>query len=64
MIKLDDKIHAGDTLFILVGLEGESACVIDGVETREGLCSQMVRAGVLHREVEIYLENLKHNCRI
>ena len=27
----------------MVGQEGESACVIEGVETREGLCSQMVR---------------------
>ena len=25
-----------------MGQEGESACVIEGVETREGLCSQMV----------------------
>ena len=27
-------------LYFLVGQEGESACVINGVETREGLCSQ------------------------
>ena len=33
---------AGDVLYILVGQEGESACVHNGVETREGLCSQMV----------------------
>ena len=32
----------GEVLYILVGQEGESACVIEGVETREGLCSQMV----------------------
>ena len=32
----------GDILYVLVGQEGESACVHNGVETREGLCSQMV----------------------
>ena len=35
-------ITTGEVLYILVGQEGESACVIEGVETREGLCSQMV----------------------
>ena len=39
---INECIVTGDTLYILVGQEGESACVIDGVETREGLCSQMV----------------------
>lgn len=33
---------SGDVLYVLVGQEGESACVHNGVETREGLCSQMV----------------------
>ena len=40
-------ITTGDVLYILVGQEGESACVIEGVETREGLCSQMVSGIVL-----------------
>merc|ERR1719447_965655 len=35
------ELHKGEVLYILVGQEGESACVIEGVETREGLCSQM-----------------------
>ena len=35
-------VVAGDILYVLVGQEGESACVHNGVETREGLCSQMV----------------------
>ena len=34
---------SGDVLYVLAGQEGESACVHNGVETREGLCSQMVR---------------------
>ena len=37
------KLTKGDVLYVLVGQEGESACVHNGVETREGLCSQMVR---------------------
>jgi len=41
MIKAIIKLRKGDILYILVGQEGESACVINGVEIREGLCSQM-----------------------
>ena len=37
------KLTKGDVLYVLVGQEGESACVHNGVETREGLCSQMVK---------------------
>ena len=42
------KLTKGEVLYVLVGQEGESACVHNGVETREGLCSQMVR--VRHTE--------------
>merc|ERR1719323_1848555 len=35
------KLNKGEVLYVLVGQEGESACVHNGVETREGLCSQM-----------------------
>jgi hypothetical protein len=34
--------YAGDRLFILVGQEGQSACVIQGVESRDGLCAMQV----------------------
>merc|ERR1719336_2798477 len=35
------QLSKGDILYVLVGQEGESACVHNGVETREGLCSQV-----------------------
>merc|ERR1719336_2380443 len=35
------ELTKGDIIYVLVGQEGESACVHNGVETREGLCSQM-----------------------
>ena len=43
MITVVIKLTKGDVLYVLVGQEGESACVHNGVETREGLCSQMVK---------------------
>ena len=44
----------GDILYVLVGQEGESACVHNGVETREGLCSKMVNYLYYSNKISIY----------
>jgi len=36
------SVISGDRLFVLVGQEGQSACVIQGVESRDGLCAMQV----------------------
>ena len=34
------RLYKGEELYVLVGHEGQSACVMEGVESREGLCAR------------------------
>ena len=49
-----DILYLGERLFVLVGQEGQSACVIQGVESRDGLCAMQVQ---LVQGVIVYIQS-------